>query len=105
MDGIIGGPARLVQKNPGKKSRVSHRATVRGARMQGMDHTPSPVPHPTSGSITRQLLAAEIARVRLSVEHHSRALDALEEEAKPHRVKLEEARRKLARLLDEEGRA
>lgn len=63
------------------------------------------LPSPTSGSITRQLLAAEIVRVRLSVEHHSRALDALEEEAKPHRTKLEEAQRKLARLLDEDGRA
>ena len=70
-----------------------------------MKDLPSPVPHPTSGSITRQLLAAEIARLRFSVEHHTRALDALEEEAKPHRVKLEEARRKLARLLEEEARA
>ena len=63
------------------------------------------LPSPTSASITRQLLAAEIARVRLSVEHHTQALDALAQEAAPHRERLEEARRKLARLLEEEGRA
>ena len=61
-------------------------------------------PSPTSGTITRQLLAAEIRRLRASLDHHTRALDALENEAVPHRVALDEARRKLARL-EEEARA
>ena len=61
-------------------------------------------PSPTSGTITRQLLAAEILRLRASLDHHTRALDALENEAVPHRVALDEARRKLARL-EEEARA
>lgn len=57
-------------------------------------------PSPTSGSITRQLLAAEILRLRAALDHHTRAIDALDQAAVPHRVALEEAAR-----LEEEARA
>jgi len=106
MDGIIGGPRSPVQKNLGKKSRVSGQGTLGSASLVPMNTSKNPdIPSPTSGNITRQLLAAEIVRVRMSLDHHTRALDALEDEAKPHRAALEEARRKLARLMEEEGRA